>query len=165
MKIYIRAMSFKRDRARKEAGIFADTMLEHVIKIIGYHDIRSEHVPHWIDEIAGWLYEVDDITVKPGAKKLKDDDIRDTTFGAMGDELSDYRRALAKFKHDNKQGKFNYEDKIAYPDLEITENLIRDLKNCCFDIIEVTTPMLIDKKDHSKEEYRAKLTEIFNNYI
>lgn len=165
MKLYIRAMSYERNRALKQAGVFTTDIFEHVIKIIVYGDIRREQIPHWITEIAEWIYDASTITVKPNNRKLKPRDIEYTTFSAMGDEVRDYERDLKAFRLDNKRGKFNYEDKKSYPDFEVTRQLSETLMNCCFDIMEHIIPMLTGKQDHSREEYRVKLTEIFNNYI
>ena len=165
MKIYVRAMSLPRKRALIQAGSYAETIIYHIIKILAYHEIRENDVNHWIDEIADCLYEVDQITIKPKNNKLKEDDLMDTTFSAMGDDLMDYQRELRIFLMNNRKGYFNYGDKESYPDFEITHDLKSELMDCCLNIIDTTIPMLIDKQDHSKEEYKTVLADIFKNYI
>lgn len=165
MKIYVRAMSLERSKALRRAGEYSQEMIEHIIKVLAYSDIRELDVDHWISEIAQWLSDTDNLTVKPKNSKLKKDDIMHTTFSSMGDELRDYESELNLFLHHNRRGYFNYENKESYPEFEITSDLVAMFKDCCTDIIDETITMLVDKQDHSKEEYKEVLRTIFNRYI
>lgn len=165
MKIYVRAMSLPKTEAVKRAGYYADDIMEHVIKIVVYHDIRHEQIDHWIGEISGWLKFVDGLTVKPSNKHLKPAMIRDTTFGPMGDHLQDYVGSLEMFQTANRRGKFNYKDKESYPYREPDAQTASDLMNICYHMIEVTIPMLCEKKDYTREDYVKVLEDVFRAYI
>ncbi len=165
MKVYVRTMSLERNKALRRAGEYSQATIEHIIKILAYSDIRKMDVDHWIGEIAQWFHEIDGITIEPKNTKLKLNDILRETFGSMGDELNDYQNELRVFLFDNKRGYFNYESKKPYPDFEITDDLVKMFKDCCDDIVDEITPLLIDKQDHSKQEYQAVLHNIFSKYI
>lgn len=165
MKRYVYAMSMERDRAKKQIASFSETIMEHIIKLLVYSDIRPNDIAGWIHTVARSIHNADDVTVKPNNKKLKEKDILSSLFGCMGDDIRDYRRALLAFKEDNRRGLFNYDDKQSYPDFEVTFELSDDLMTMCYDIIDVTMPLLTDKKDHNVEEYEAKVRGIFNKLI
>lgn len=161
MKRYIRAMSLDKDKAMKQSKSFSPIILEHIIKLLVYSNMRPNDINGWLNTIAKWIHRADDITIKPYAKKLKSQDIEASLFSCMGDELSDYRRALYAFQADNLTGKFNYGDKIPYPEFDIDDDLAEDLMNICYDVIDATMPLLQDKKDHSKDEYLEVIKPIF----
>lgn len=165
MKRYVRAMSLPKSEALKRAGYYADDIIEHIIKILVYHDIRPHDIDHWIGEISSWLKFVDGLTTKPSNKHLKPDAIRDTTFGSMGDHLQDYLGSLQMFQSANKKGKFNYEDKESYPYVEPDAQTASDLMEICMDLMESAIPMLCEKEDHSRQEYVEILTDIFSEYL
>lgn len=162
MKMYIRAMSLERNRAKQQIASFSPTILEHIIKLLLYSDIRPNDIHGWIHTIARSLHNADDLTVKHSGKKLKPEDIVESLFGCMGDDVRDYRRALLAFQEDNKPGKFNYDNKESYPAIEITMELAQDLMSFCYDIVDATLPLLVDKQDHTLEEYEDIITTIYN---
>jgi len=165
MKRYIRAMASKRDKALQHAGFYSDSIIEHIIKIVVYSDVRKGDVIHWIDELSGWLHDVGTITLKPNGKKLKPKDIEITTFGWMGDELHDYASLLNMFQHDNKRGKFNYSDKESYPYVETTRELAQELMDVCYDVMTETIPMICDKNEYSFQQYKNALCKVFVKYL
>ena len=162
---YIRAMSMSRQRALEQASFYASSIIEYIIKILAYHDVRKDDVDHWMTEIAEWLFRVDDITVKPKNSKLKTSDLYDTVFSCMGDSISDYKRELLMFKEKNRRGQFNYEDKGNYPDFEVTYELCSNLMEICSLIISRTLPLLQDKKEHSRSEYKQVIKDVLDPYI
>ena len=164
MLIYIKAMSLPKAEAVKRAGYYADDIMEHIIKIVVYHDIRQDDVAHWIGEISGWLRFVDGLTVKPSNRHLKPNVIRDTTFRPMGDHLQDYIGSLEMFQTDNRRGKFNYEDKESCPYRKPDVQTASDLMAACYDLMEIIIPMLCENHTHPREEYVNVLTNIFRKY-
>ena len=165
MKRYIYAMSMERDRAKKQIAAFSPTIMEHMIKLLVYSDIRPDDIDGWIHTIARSIHNADDITVKPNNKKLKNSDLISSLIGCMGDDVRDYRRALQAFREDNRNGKFNYDDKKTYPDFDITPELSEDLMTICFDVIDKTLPLLTDKQDHSLDEYKSVINQIISKLI
>lgn len=155
-------MSLEKDKAKRQIASFSLTIMEHAIKLLVYSDIRTDSINGWINTIARCLHNADDITIKPHNRKLKSKDIMSSLFGYMGDDVSDYRRALFAFKEDNRHGKFNYENKTPYPDFDVTAELSESLMYFCYDIIDRSLPLLIDKRDHSKEEYQNIVKSAFN---
>ena len=162
MKRYVRAMSLERKRAEKQISSYASIIMEHIIKLIMYSDIRPEDISGWEKSVAKWIQKADDITVKPDAKKLEPETIMRTLFSSMGDEIGDYDRELYKFLADNHNGKFNHDGKGNYPEFEVTEDASETLMNVCDDIVDATMPLLIDKADHSLSEYIEVIKPIFD---
>lgn len=161
MKRYIFAMSLEKDKAKHMIASFSITIMEHIIKLLIYSDIRKDDVDGWLNTIARCLHNADDITVKPHNKKLKSKDILSSLFGYMGDDLSDYRRTLYAFKEDNRNGKFNFENKGPYPDFDVTPELYENLMYICYELIDKSMPLLTDKREHSQEEYKDIVTSLF----
>lgn len=161
MKRYICAIAFSKAEALKRAGYYSQDIIEHMIKILLYSDIRPEDVDHWISEIATWLKSVDRLTVKPSNKPLKKQDIRDTTFAPMGDSLEDYKDSLEMFQRANKKGKFNYETKESYPEVKITAELADDLMNACYSLMDQAIPMISNKAEHSREDFARVVENCF----
>lgn len=162
MKRYVYAMSMSRDRAKQQIGAYSPAIMEHLIKLMIYSDIRQNDISGWISTIASRLYNAGKITVKPDSKKLKEDDIVDSLFGCMGNSDEDYYGALLAFKDNNRYGKFNYLDKTSYPDFDVTEELAEDLMTICFDLMNKVIPLLTDKSEHNKEEYELIIRDIFS---
>lgn len=135
--------------------------MEHVIKLVLYSDVRPNDVSGWKHTIANWIHRADNITVKPRSRKLTKKDLMDSLFSSMGDEVKDYRFALDAFLADNITGKLNHDGKEAYPQIESTPELSEELMDACYSIMMLTIPMLIDKQDHSLEEYYQAIDSIF----
>ena len=123
MKRYIAGMSMEKDKAIHQISSFSPVIMEHLIKLLMYSDIRPDDVEGWVHAVAHWIQRADDITVKPRARKLKEQDIMSSLFSCMGDDVRDHRRALYAFLADNESGKFNYEGKGKYPNLQLTQKL------------------------------------------
>ena len=165
MKIYVRAMSMEKEKAKKQISSFSDIVMEHLIKLLMYSDIRPNDIDGWIKSVANWISRADNITIKPSAKKLKEEDIMSSLFSCMGDDVRDYERALYSFLADNHSGKYNHEGKESYPEFEVTPEASESLMNLCNDVIDVTMPLLIDKQDHSKDEYEAAIRNLLSDYL
>ena len=164
MKRYIFGMSVERRRALDQISSFSPVIMEHMIKLLVYHNIRPNDINGWIDTVANWLHQADDLTIKPKAKKLKQDDILNSLFGCMGDDVRDYERALYAFAADNESGRLNYDGKDKYPPFTIDSKLSADLMRFCYALIENTLPLLLDKQDHTLDEYNKivqSLVDIF----
>ena len=161
MKRYIKAMSMTKKDAMRHAGSFSSTLMEHIVKLVMYGDIRPDDVSDWLQTVCRCLHEVDGLTVKPSNKKLSAKDLEYTIFGSMGDEAKDYRLVLAAFQEDNKHGKFNYDDKVSYPEFDLTDDAVINLMSICYEFMNRTTPLLLDKKDHSIDEYKDAIRDLF----
>ena len=164
MKRYVVGMSLSRQRALDQARFYAVNIIEHMIKIVMYHEMRPEDVSHWIEEIADWLQRSDDITIKPKGHKLKESDLLDTVFSCMGDSVSDYRRELQMFQEKNRKGQFNYLDKQSYPEFEVDYNSCQKLMDACILLVDATLPMLASKQDHSYVEYVDAVKSALSQY-
>lgn len=143
----------EKEQAKKQITSFSPVIMEHLIKLLTYSTIRPNDTNGWIHTVAHWLHQADDITVKPHARKLKERDLMQSLFSCMGDDVRDYERALHAFLADNLSGKFNYNGKESYPEFVVTNDLAQSLMKLCQSVIESTVPMLLDKKDHSTDEY------------
>ena len=162
---YIRGMSIERNRAIQQLDSFSPIIMEHIIKLLVYSDIRPDDVEGWIGSVANWIHRADDVTVKPSAKKLKESDIVSSLFGCMGDDVRDYQRALYAFLADTRTGKLNHDGKESYPEFDVTGDLSQDLMDVCYDVIDATMPLLLDKQDHTINEYIQVISPIFDKLV
>lgn len=153
MKRYICAMSFTKAEALRRASFYKEAILEHMIKLVIYPEMRPDDVNHWINEIAVWLRSVNSLTVKPSSRPLKPAQVLNSTFECMGDELNDYMEALRMFQYDNKRGKFNYESKEPYPEIEPTYEDADRLKDSCLNLIKNSIPLICSRQVHSTSEF------------
>lgn len=158
-------MSLDRDKAKHQIKPFSDIIMEHIIKLVMYSDIRPDDVNGWIDTIANWISRADNITVKPSAKKLKETDLMSSLFSCMGDDIKDYTRALYSFQASNQSGKFNHGGKESYPEFDVSYDAAVTLMHVCYEIIDATMPLLRDKADHSKDEYVQVVSNIFAKLV
>ena len=165
MKRYIYAMSVYKKRAERQLTSYSSILMEHIIKLLVYSDIRPDDVKGWIHTLATWISKVDSLMIKPNADKVSEDFLMSTLFSCMGDELSDYERELYSFLADNHSGKFNAYSHGSYPEFEVTDQLSEDLMNFCLDIAEATIPLLIDKQDHDINEYEEVITQVYNSLV
>lgn len=155
-------MSVGKNEALRRLSSLSETLMEHLTKLVVYSDIRPDDIKGWIKTAARCIYQADSITLKPNGRKLKSNDFMSSLFSCMGDELRDYERYLDLFALDNKRGKFNYEGKDSYPDFAVTQELGVTLMTLCYDVIDKTLPLLLDRHDHSLAEYRDIIQNIFD---
>lgn len=165
MKIYIKAMAFPKSEVLNRANRYSQDVIEHIIKIIAFSDIRKDDVSHWINELATWFRYVGRLTVKPNSKKLKVPEIRDSLFRCVGDDLGDFEHSLVMFNEDNRKGKFNYAEKEAYPEIDVTTELSGKLMDACYDIMGAIIPMLSDRHEYSMNEYKVALKQTLDEYM
>lgn len=161
MKRYVIAMSLTKKRAIWRMEAYASTLMEHIIKLVIYSDIRPNDVSGWLHTVARCLHEGDEITVKPDARKMTEEELEDSLFCAMGTELTDYRGELAVFQENNRKGKYNHDGKESYPPVEPDEESAKILMDICHEIMERTMPLLLDKQNHSIEEYENAIQNLF----
>lgn len=159
----ILGMSLEKSTALKQMKSFSDVVNEHILKLVVYGDIRKDDIRGWINTIANWIHQADDITLKPKSRKPSEEQIMSSLFRFAGDDIRDYERALFAFKADNLSGKFSSESKSEYPDFEVTSELTKELMVNCDELIRATLPLLRDKNNHSLDEYRNAVSFVFCN--
>jgi len=162
MKRYIRAMSTDKDRAGSLMRAYSSVIIEHIIKLLVYSDIRPQDVDGWITSVAKWIHAADDFTLKPKTKKPREEMLHNNLFCFMGDTYSDYVKELYGFLADNRSGKFNHDGKGSYPEFDVTPELAKLLMQTCCAIEDATMPLLLDKADHEVSEYRTLIASVFS---
>ena len=165
MKRYVYAMSLEKKRAEKQLLAYASILMEHIIKLLVYSDIRPNDVKGWIHTLANWISRADSLTIKPNSSKVSEEFLMSTLFSCMGDEIGDYERELYTFLAENRSGRYNAQGSESYPEFEVTAQLAEDLMNFSLDVAEATIPMLVDKEDHSISEYEEALTSVYNSLV
>lgn len=161
MKRYIVAMSVTKKHAIWRMEAYANTIMEHIIKLVIYSDIRPNDIEGWLHTVVRCIHEGDALTIKPSTKKLTEDELRNSLFSAMGDDLHDYLSELAVFQENNRRGLYNYADKESYPEVTPTVEDAEVLMDICYQIMERTLPLLLDKQDHSIDEYKDAIRDLF----
>lgn len=163
MKRYIMAMSIERTAAKRQLTAYSPILIEHIIKLLVYSDIRPNDVHGWERTLANWIHRGDGITLKPKNTKVTENFLDSTLFSFLGDTVYDFEGELYAFIADNRSGKFNYKDKTSYPEFEVTPELAQTLMDVCYAIRDSVYPLLIDKQDHTIDEYEAIIQKIFDS--
>ena len=122
MKRYIRntsifAMSMQRPIAIRELNGLSNTLAQHVCKISIYDD-TLQCKDHWIHELADYISQANDITVKPKNNKLKLRDYENEFYGVLGETEKDANVFLNSFYRRNLRSK-------QYPAVAITKEMCK----------------------------------------
>lgn len=100
----IYGMSLDRSSAINRLEHLSTPFYEHICKCVLYGD-SSGYYNHWVDdELANWLTQVNNLTIK-GNKKLKAKDYLNSFLRDFGDDYSDARINLTAFALSNR-GKY-----------------------------------------------------------
>lgn len=123
MKIYIRAMAFKRRDAERHIATLSSVIVDHLIKCLVYGD--SLHCyRHWVDdELTLWFSQIDTAYLKIDRKppKFRRDEYDEMIFGQFGEDPHDCSICLSTFTAE-------YCERYGgtYPDFDISSDLISD---------------------------------------
>lgn len=120
MKRYIKsasifAMSMQRPIAIRELNGLSRTLAQHVCKMAIYDDSLNCK-DHWIHELADYINQANDITVKPKNNKLKMRDYESEFYGVLGETEKDANVFLNSFYRRNVETK-------EYPVVKITREM------------------------------------------
>lgn len=163
MKIYIRSNLFEefpiycmatpRAKAISLMQGLEDEINEHIIKAIVYENTTG-NLEHWIEEIAEWLYQIDQIEVKPHSKKLREKDYCNNAFGCFGDAVSDAGVYLTSFRVNTaKKGK-------VYPDFTVTDKLQERLFTAWSMFLKTFPPIFATKNTYTKQDFIRMVSSI-----
>lgn len=130
-----------------------DTVGEHIIKCVVYHDERPDTLMHWVKEISACLKHADKIT---GRCALKERDYLEHLFGSFGDTREDAEWTLDNYQFKNERRP----EHEQYPEFEITDELVNRLYAISRAIIGVSLPWLMSKTKHSMAEWTALISPI-----
>lgn len=114
----IYGMSLEKSKAERRIRGFSEEITSNIIKLCAYPDSRDYQ--HWIDELATWFADINDIDVKPKGKKFSSDVYDELIFGEFGTTLSDVRTCIDAWIIQNRKHK-------QYPEFEVTNELIRNV--------------------------------------
>lgn len=134
------------DGASKEVAL-------HVAKCAMYQDTLGRY-NHWIHELAIWISDGNDMTCKPGSKKLRVRDYEDTIFGFLGDGVSDAKTNLHELQRYNR--KFDTE---SYPYVEVTGDMINRMYRASRAVVTTFAPLMASRNDLELEQIEDKLHE------
>jgi len=155
MKRYITAMSFPRKKCLERFDRVSANIYTHVMKCVIYKDVLPDLLDHWCSEIGAWLNYANDTKC---SSKLKEADYL-TIFADFGNEVSDSRINLALFKADNKKLLSKHSDD-AYPDFEITTQLVNEVTRFCADVVSMALPILMSGEVLSANEWALKIRNL-----
>ncbi len=154
MKRYIRsssifAMSMQRSIAIRELNGLANAVAQHVCKMAIY-DNSLDCKDHWIHELADFISQANDITVKPKNKKLKLRDYENEFYGVLGETEKDANVFLNSFYRRN-------EINNKYPVVEITKEMCRRYVDLSLFLIDYCKSLLPTDNECSLEEIERDL--------
>lgn len=124
---------------------------KHILKMLLFKDTTG-NLHHWAGEVAECLYKVNNIIVNPTERKLKPQDYLDCFLLGAGDSVVDYEDDLRFFQ--KTLGK-------NYPPFKITPELSQLTYQVFLDLANYFAPVLSSENSYSKEWFRNKLIEYF----
>lgn len=158
MKRYIRAttiygMSIDRSKAVQRLEKFGELFHEHICKCVLYGD--SLHCyNHWIgDELANWLSQVNNTTLR-GNKKLKAADYRNRFLGQFSKDWEDAEASLVLFAAQNKD---------QYPEVN-TDAYIKCMHDVSCELIDKLPSLLASSNDLGQRLFAEMLHSILDYY-
>lgn len=155
MKRYIYAMAIPRKSALDQLSSYSDVLLRHILECVIYKDDLG-CLAHWIGEIASWLNKANKLKCKVS---LKGQDYRDSLFGQIGDGFDDAQLALEVYQLSELR-------KNAYPDFEITDDLVNQTVNVCNQLVEIAIPILTAGNVYPVTDWIYLLkTKVFNTAL
>ena len=160
--IKIIEMGQKRSFCIKRIESYADEIYEHIIECVIYAK-DTYHRKHWIDELSAWFDIINSVRMDKN-KKLSFDKYKDILFSGFGTDRYDALSNLKDYKAKNLI-KIN-RDKKAYPDFEITEDMVEKLFLVYQLFIEKYCTIFADKNNtYELEDFKQEITNDFNGII
>lgn len=160
--IKIIEMSQKRNFCIKRIESYTDEIYEHIIECVVYAEYRY-HRKHWIDELAAWFDIINSAKMNKN-KKFSFEKYKDLVFNGFGTDKYDALANLKDYKAKNLI-KIN-KGKKAYPDFNITDNMVEKLFKVYQTFIEKYCTIFADKNNtYELEDFKQEITNDFNNII
>lgn len=144
-------MAMSRQQALSIVDSYVVEYSNHLLKCIIFKN-NTNNLNHWVNEIANYFDDINNIRIKPDNKKVREDYLYNYFFLASGDIEDDYYLILKAFQ--NKEGK-------KYPKFTITKELIEKIYNNFLDIANYFAPILSRKNSHDKNWFQHRLMEYF----
>lgn len=116
MKLLIYGMSMERQKAKNRIISFQSEITENIIKLGIYQDNNRDR-NHWIDELATWFSDINDLDLKPKGSKFNRNQYDEWVFGEFGTDISDVRSCIHSWQLKNRKTK-------KYPDVYVDDDTI-----------------------------------------
>ncbi len=149
----ILAMSFPKQKILTYLDSVSEEVSMHVAKCAMYQDTLGRY-NHWIHELAIWISDGNQMTCKPGDKKLKPHDYENTIFGFLGDSVTDAEINLHKLQRYN--SKFGSE---SYPYVEVDDSMVDRMYRLSRALIKAIVPVMSSRNDFRVAQIETKLHE------
>lgn len=149
-------MSIPRGKAKDKIEALGDIILAHVCKCVLYSASAKDY-NHWIeDEIANWISLVNDLTIKPNNKKLKEKDYDLFLLGGFGDDMVDAKINLNLFYR-----KFR-SDPEPYPEVNITDSMVANMYEVTQKFHELIPSMISQNNNLTQSDIANKIHNIMD---
>lgn len=147
-------MSMEKSRAEKRIHGFGKEITSNIIKLVAYPDSRDHQ--HWIDELATWFSDINDIDIKPRGKKFSIDVYDELVFGEFGTTLSDVRTCIDSWLIYNKK-------KDHYPEFDVTPQLIRSVFMLVSELRDKFLKLFSSRNTVNRQMIRESLVSIIDD--
>lgn len=152
----ILCMSLSRGKVTSKIEALSDIVLAHVCKCVLYADCTGDY-DHWIDgELANWISMVNDLTVNPSNKKLKEKDYDRYLLGGFGDDVADAKINLNLFYSSFRQLR------EPYPEVIITDDMVKRMYEVTTEFHKVIPKLLSQNNNLTQQDIAAKLHNILD---
>lgn len=149
-------MSLPRGKVKDKIEAISDIVLAYVCKCVLYADITGDY-NHWVEgELANWISMINDLTVKPGNKKLKEHDYDKFLLSGFGNDMADARINLNLFYNDFRKSS------EPYPEVNITNEMVVKMYNVTTKFHETIPKMLSQANNFTQQDIAVKLHDILD---
>lgn len=111
MKVYISAMASERKKAIVRITSYSKEITSNIIKLGLYSDNQRDH-QHWIDEIATWFADINNVDLKSRNPRFSAEEYDEMIFGYFGDEYKDIPGVIHSWQLKNRKS-HKYPDVVA----------------------------------------------------
>lgn len=113
----IYGMSMEQSKAKRKISGFEEEISSNIIKLCAYPDSRDRQ--HWIDELATWFSDINNIDLKPKGKKFNSNIYDELVFGDFGTSISDVKTSIDLWlikntRNSQKYPKFNNDRQLTH---------------------------------------------------
>lgn len=156
MKRYVACMSLDRKRAKQRIESFSYEISSNLLKLVAYPDDTATN--HWISELATWLSDINDITVKPKNKKFSYSDYEELIFGDFGTTRTDVKVYIDSWLVSNRRSN-------KYSEFEVSESLVDNLYLFVSKLKGKILPIVTTVNTTTREEFLNLISDMYNSSL
>lgn len=149
----IYGMSMNRNKAIQRIDGFNEEIASNILKLSVYTS-NTQDYQHWIDELATWFSDINDITIKPSDRKLNESMYDDLVFGQFGTTISDVRSYIDLWLIRNRKTQ-------QYPNFTNSSKITKDVFLKVSELRAIFLRLFASKNNKTRSDILKLLNTIF----